>query len=185
MLAGPLVSALLGGRLRGTLAGGNRMRYIAAVIVGILVAILPPFVLSLPEYAQQSACVRTDVPTVPNEDAGPVVPMPCWLMHADDQSSTTTVITTAMLLLGCVLSGSLAARIAESRSALVAFAGPSLGYAGLLWMQESNGNLGALIFPIAVAAGLVGVVGSVRWSPVPHLTNAWRAMRAKPRPPQA
>lgn len=161
------------------------MRYIAALLAGIFLAILPLVMLSFPDFAWEQSCLRSDIAVEANDEAGTVVSAPCWLMRDSEESKPVRIFTVAMLLLGCVAGGALASRIAETRRALVAFAGPCVGYAILLWLQESDTNMGPFPFPVAVVAGLAGVVGAVRWSRIPRLTNAWRTKRAKPRPPEA
>jgi hypothetical protein len=158
------------------------MRYLIAIASGALLAVLPLLLLASSDLAWWQSCMSVANSFPVPDDAYELVENPCGMTHRRPvEPLWAIVLNISMLMIGCVMSGALAARLSETRRVVVAFLSPFLAYVALISLGGPNEMLSPVAVAVALAAGLLGIVGP-GWE---HLTNAWRATRAKPRAPQA
>lgn len=163
------------------------MRHLIAFLAGAFVAALPLVFLASPEYAPAEACHWSEnwslwpaphASSVGSSAALTEVPCPAGL--GADAPNELPWLTVAATLLACCLGGRVAGHISESMRLPVAFAATAVPYSALALLEGEV--LFALVF--GLVAGAFGLLGLLRLSSIAHLTNGWRATRAKPRPPQ-
>jgi hypothetical protein len=107
-----------------------------------------------------------------------LVENPCGMTHRRPvEPLWAIVLNISMLMIGCVMSGALAARLSEERRLVVAFLSPFLTYLVLISLGGPKGLVTPLAVAAALAAGLLGVVGP-GWQHLKRLQNdACKAMR--------
>src|SRR5687768_14068450 len=108
------------------------MRFPIALAAGALLAILPVLLLVFPDLAWERACVKATSTSLVAQIPGALIEDPCGVSHRKPpEPFWVPVLNFSLLMLGCVMSGALAARITKERRLAVAFLAPFLGYVAL------------------------------------------------------
>lgn len=161
------------------------MRYLAAIGAGAFIALLPPLLFMFPDFAWEQACISAAQFPSYAQGQGETVEYPCGLIDEILDPLWIRLLVLLTLVAGCVISGALAARIAEEKRMAVAFLAPCSAYVLLILWSDFKASLSpfevAFIIALVLVAGFLGTTGVY----LKHLTNAWRATRSKQRAPQA